>query len=108
MFYPLLACLFETSHFHPDKPLSPGLTHTIINSPNPGTSATVFPNGSAANLLLLGEPIQKTEMGSQKWWPSAASPKVRSKMFRRICREGYLLPNLVAVCIALLTCNVRQ
>ena len=73
-----------------------------MNSPNPGSPAVTFPDGSAANLILLGETIPLTETMTEAWWPTAISPNVRSKMMRRFAREGYVLPIVTSICIALL------
>ena len=84
--------------------MHPAQTHVIVNTPNPGVSATIFSDNSAAKLILLGEPISITELGrdNERWWPTASSPSVRMKLFRRIGREGYLLPILTSLCIGLL------
>ncbi|KAJ6581487.1 hypothetical protein B0H19DRAFT_1115429 [Mycena capillaripes] len=103
-FYPFLACLAQTLHVHNDKPPHPGLSHTILNAPNPGCHPVGFPDGSAAKLVVLGDPVQMpNDFGSHKWWPHAMSPNVRGKMFRRISREGYVLPAVMSVCLALLS-----
>ncbi|KAJ7213892.1 hypothetical protein GGX14DRAFT_444414 [Mycena pura] len=103
-FYPFLACMADFAHLHPDKPLHPGAGHVILNAPNPGSRPVAFPDGSAANLVILGDPIDvQSSLMSPKWWPSAASDKVRGKMFRRIYREGYVLPIAMSICLALLS-----
>ncbi|KAJ7274191.1 hypothetical protein C8J57DRAFT_1595127 [Mycena rebaudengoi] len=103
-FYPFMACLAESAHQHSAKPTHPAVKHTIVNSPNPGSHPAEFPDGSAANLILLGDPISwPREAGDPKWWPSALSPKVRSKLLRRIMREGYALQIATAICIGLLS-----
>ena len=104
IFYPLLAALADAARLHPDKPIHPAHSHVIVNAPNPGVSATIFSDKSAAKLVLLGEPIVMTETASdqERWWPTASSPAVRMKLFRRIGREGYLLPILTSLCIGLL------
>ncbi|KAJ6582815.1 hypothetical protein B0H10DRAFT_900269 [Mycena sp. CBHHK59/15] len=56
-FYPFLACLAESGHVRADMPTHPALAHAIYNSPNPGSHPAQFPDGSAANLILLGDPI---------------------------------------------------
>ncbi|KAJ7464823.1 hypothetical protein B0H11DRAFT_1734080 [Mycena galericulata] len=102
-FYPFLACLADMSHMRQeDKPIHPAMTHSIVNSPNPGSHPARFPDGSAAKLVLLGEPIDAMQLGSPKWWPTALSDKVRSKLLRRIVREGYTLPVVTSICLALL------
>jgi hypothetical protein len=82
--------------------MHPAVTHAIVNSPNPGCFTTRFPDGSAANLILLGDPIPITQTGDEAWWPTAISPEVRSKMMRRFLREGHVLPIVTSICIALL------
>jgi hypothetical protein len=101
-FYPLLAGLAIAARAHPDKPIHPALSHVIVNTPNPGVSATVFSDNSAAKLILLGEPIPVGEAGGERWWPTASTPSVRMKLYRRILCEGYLLPILTSLCIGLL------
>ncbi|RDB14623.1 hypothetical protein Hypma_016376 [Hypsizygus marmoreus] len=101
-FYPFLALLAESHRLHPDKPLHPALTHAILNSPNPTTLPTAFPDGTSAKLVILGEPVPQEQYASHRWWPTAASDFVRHKLFRRIGHEGYLVPVLTAVCVALL------
>lgn len=93
---------------HPDVP-HPGLHHKILNSPNPGSGDIVdFPNGTSAKLLILGDEIdvetrQVGEPELEEWWPTAISPQVRSKLFRRIVCEGFVLPIVLATCIALVS-----
>ncbi|KAJ7078545.1 hypothetical protein B0H15DRAFT_924770 [Mycena belliarum] len=101
-YYPFLACMADAFHFNMNKPLHPAMTHAIVNSPNPGSHPTGLPDGSAANLLLLGDPILPTETGTEKWWPSAMTPNVRGKLLRRIVREGYTLAVATSICLALL------
>ncbi|KAJ7780742.1 hypothetical protein DFH07DRAFT_875555, partial [Mycena maculata] len=101
-FYPFLACMAEESHRN--KPLHPAMTHMIINSPNPGSHPMAFPDGSAANLVMLGDPIDvPIDIGSPNWWPTATSDKVRSKMLRRLLREGCALAVATSICLALLS-----
>jgi hypothetical protein len=88
---------------HSDKPIHFALRHRIINSPNPGSKANLLPDGSWANLVVLGDPIDQSQMGSESWWPTAMSPAVRSKFLRRVVTEGMVLPILTATCFALLT-----
>lgn len=93
------------SHMHPDVP-HPGLEYKILNSPNPGSGDIVeFPNGICAKLILLGDKIDlTTHYGeSEEWWPTAISPQIRSKLFRRIVCEGFVLPIVLATCIALVS-----
>jgi hypothetical protein len=77
--------------------------HKIVNKPIPNTSAQVLPNGVATNLVLLGDPIgHDSHFGTPEWWPSAISPKMRDKLFRRILREGHSLHILLSICVALM------
>lgn len=100
-FYPLLACLVEKSHIHPDKPVHPAFLHQIVNNPNPNCPPVNFPfDDWAGKPVILGDQISSPP-GTEEWWPTTI-PTVRSKLFRRIFREGYVLPILTAVCIALL------
>ena len=98
-FYPLLACLVEQSHIHPDKPVHPARLHQIVNSPNPDCPPVSF-DGWAGKPVILGDQISSPSV-TEDWWPTA-TPTIRSKLSRRIIREGYVLPILTAVCIALL------
>ena len=89
---------------HPDVP-HPGLDQQILNSPNPGSGDIVeFPNGTCAKLVVLGDKINHEAHGeSEQWWPTAISPQVRSKLYRRIVSEGFVLPIVLATCIALVS-----
>ena len=92
---------------HPDVP-HPGLDHKILNSPNPGSGDIVeFPNGTCAKLVLLGDKIDHIahggELEQEQWWPTAITPQVRSKLYRRIVNEGFILPIVLATCIALVS-----
>ncbi|KAF8895645.1 hypothetical protein BD779DRAFT_1738223 [Infundibulicybe gibba] len=104
-FYPFLACMADSCHLHPENPVHPAVQHVIVNSPNPDIGATILPDGSAAKLIILGEPLAhpQVEVSGPKWWPTAASDKVRCKLFRRIGREGYALPIALSLCIGLLS-----
>ncbi|KAJ7069483.1 hypothetical protein C8F01DRAFT_1112894 [Mycena amicta] len=103
-FYPFIACLAHAAHLHNAKPPHPALQREIVNAPNPGSRPIGFPDGSAANLVILGEKLASPElMSSSTWWPQAATDKVRGKMFRRIVSEGQVLPILVAISLALLS-----
>jgi hypothetical protein len=94
--------MVEQCHVHRDKPLHLSITHKILNDPNPDAHPVGFPDGSAAKLILLGDEIPLIDIGSPTWWPTAISDKVRSKLFRRLIRQGYVLPILMSVCLALL------
>ncbi|KAG6835926.1 hypothetical protein H0H93_013261 [Arthromyces matolae] len=100
-FYPFLACLAEVGRFSRHKPGNPAQNHVILNNPVPTTEVCSLPDGSSANLVLLGEKAPQTP-DLDPWWPSAATSPIRSKLYRRIQREGYLLPLLMAVSIGLL------
>ena len=90
-------------HTHPDKPLHKALTHDIVNAPNPRQRSSRLPDGSAAKVVLLGDPILQSEINTPIWWPSANSIMVRSKLFRRIWREGFVIPIVTAIAVSLLT-----
>jgi hypothetical protein len=92
----------DAAHEHKQLGMHPALTHAIVNSPNPGSKAEVFPDGSSANLILLGDPILPTESNSSTWWPSAMNANVRGKLLRRIVREGSALSIVTSICLALL------
>nr|GAT49311.1 predicted protein [Mycena chlorophos] len=101
-FYPFLACLVESAHTL--TPTHPALLQSILNAPNPGTRATRFPDGSAANLVVLGDPLANpNEAGSERWFPNALNPSVRNKFYHRIKREGHVLPILTGLSLALLS-----
>ena len=102
-FYPFLALLAEVGHTHPDKPLHRALTRAIVNAPNPRQPTSKLPDGSAAKVVLLGRPIPESEINTRKWWPSADSNMARSKLFRRILREGFIVPIVTAIAVSLLT-----
>ncbi|KAF5317528.1 hypothetical protein D9619_013194 [Psilocybe cf. subviscida] len=100
-FYPLLAAIMSSCHIHPDN-IHPALTHQIVNDPNPGSGDIIkLPNADAAKLVVLGDPIAQHEVGTAKWWPAAASPRIRSKFLRRIVAEGLLLPIILATAVGL-------
>jgi hypothetical protein len=88
----------ETERMHP------ALTRRVVNADcNPSSAPTQLPDGTAAKLLMLGTPFQPDLVrGLQDWWPHAATPKVQSKLWRRVAREGSVLPALAAVCLALM------
>ncbi|KDQ25690.1 hypothetical protein PLEOSDRAFT_31602, partial [Pleurotus ostreatus PC15] len=56
-FYPFLALLAALAHSHPMKPLHAAATRRILNDPNPGVPAQVFPDNTAAKLIILGPEI---------------------------------------------------
>jgi hypothetical protein len=74
----------------------------IVNSPNPDAVPTLLPDGTRARLVELGPKITMDKYGSKQWWPTAESEALRAKLSLRINREGWLLPNYVAICVALL------
>ncbi|KAF9525473.1 hypothetical protein CPB83DRAFT_909085 [Crepidotus variabilis] len=102
-FYPLIAGVMQSCRLHNDACQHPALLHKILSSPNPGSYENIvsLPNGTTARLVLLGDRIDQTEMASPKWWPTALSPKVRSKLMRHIVAEGLLLPTVLATTLAL-------
>lgn len=104
-FYPVLAYLAEAAHYDADIPTHPALTHQIVNDdPNPNMYPYELPDGSVAKVLILGRQLDPRELmdsSSKTWWPSAQTLKVMSKMQRRVAREGYLLPIVMSLCLAL-------
>jgi hypothetical protein len=104
-FYPFIACLVDENHMTSSGsllPYHPALTHQIINNPAPNSNVCVLPNGTSSNIVMLGDSIPLDNlMGSDAWWPAAASPSVRGKLATRIQREGNVLQILTAVCLAL-------
>ncbi|KAF7314635.1 hypothetical protein MKEN_00937200 [Mycena kentingensis (nom. inval.)] len=105
-FYPFLAYIAAHAHNHEQKPKHPALLHTIHNAPNPDVPPVGLPDGSAARLVVLGDPIQADSGGMshlRHWFPQAASDAVCRKLFRRIQFEGSNLPILVAICLVILS-----
>lgn len=103
IFYPCLAVLAEMAHMSSIQPLHSAICHRIVNSPNPGSTPYPFPDGDAANLVLLGDPLDTHVQDLRQWWPTGITDKVRHKLFRRIVRQGYVLPNVTAIAFALLS-----
>lgn len=102
-FYPLIAAAIQACRMHPDLE-HPAVRHKILNSPNPSSGDVVeFPNGWKAKLVLLGERIPMSDTSSPNWWPTAESPDIRSKLFRRILSDGFLLPIVLATTLALVS-----
>lgn len=99
-FYPLLACIAQICHMHPDVP-HPALGHKILNTPK--EDIVGFPNGVCAKLIVLGDEIDASQGESEEWWPTAISPRIRCKLYRRIVCEGFVLPIVLATCIALVS-----
>ncbi|KAG2009704.1 hypothetical protein CC2G_012605 [Coprinopsis cinerea AmutBmut pab1-1] len=91
--------MLVTSNTDQEKPMHPGLTHTISRS-----AFCEFPDGGSAALIVLGDkcdlavPMGKPEV----WWPTAPSASARSRLIQRFIHEGYLLPRIVALCFSLL------
>lgn len=92
----------EFSRCDPGRPEHPALFHKILNNPIPNTTAQVLPDGSSTNLVFLGDRIYADQTGSHEWWPTASTETMRNKLFRRILREGYSLPIVVSICVAVL------
>ncbi|KAE9392496.1 hypothetical protein BT96DRAFT_979375 [Gymnopus androsaceus JB14] len=88
-FHPFLAVLAESNRTY------------ILNSPNPYVHPTALPDGTSAKLVVLGDPVPP-EDSLKKWWPTAQSDKVSSKLRRRFLREGHLLPIITTMLVALL------
>jgi hypothetical protein len=82
----------------------PALRHKVINSPNPDTPPSTLPDGSTARIVKLGPPVNESDWTPDvsHWWPTGLSPSVRSKLMRRIAREGNVLPTVTSVCLALM------
>lgn len=80
------------------------MLHQVLSDVNPGSHPCKLPDGSAAKLLVLGDEVPLShDTNSKMWWPSAISLKVMSKLYRRIMREGFVLPITMSICIALLS-----
>lgn len=103
-FYPLLACLVDLAHLASGIPIHPAYRHQIISDVNPGSHPCALPDGSAAKLVILGRPFDESEHNpnDKTWWPDAHSLNVMSKLMRRIHREGFVLPILMSVCLAIM------
>jgi hypothetical protein len=102
----LIACLSEINHLDEQKPIHNALWHKIINSPNPDSDEIVeCPDGTPGRLILLGEEISLDDglNGTEKWWPTAISDTVRNKLKARILHSDWVLPNVLGVCLALLS-----
>ncbi|KAI0059624.1 hypothetical protein BV25DRAFT_1958976 [Artomyces pyxidatus] len=104
--YPLLACLVEKSHSHEIKPRHKALTKTVVSNPTPGNPPVRFSDGWEAAPVIFqrrpSRPLSDPFCPDARWWPEGATPRIREKLYDRIRREGYVLPILTAVCIALL------
>ncbi|KIJ23674.1 hypothetical protein M422DRAFT_269358 [Sphaerobolus stellatus SS14] len=102
-FHPVLALIAEAVRVSATG-TQRALRHVIVNSPNPGTPAEALPDGTQARIVKLGDPISPEEFSENtfKWWPTAKSEAVRLKLFRRITREGNVLPICLATCLALM------
>ncbi|KAF7298780.1 MYND-type domain-containing protein [Mycena indigotica] len=103
IFYPLIGCLVEMGHLR--KPQThPALRQSILNAPNPGSLPTRLPDGSAANLVHLGNRLAGPhQAGSAIWFSQALDQNVRLKFMDRVKREGHVLPILMATSLALLS-----
>ncbi|KAJ3772752.1 hypothetical protein FB446DRAFT_667800 [Lentinula raphanica] len=103
-FHPFLSYLAECNRHSPIRPIHIALTRKILNAPNPYIPSTVFPDGTKAKLVVLGEPIEPDVFPSthSEWWPQAYTAKVRAKLARRFLREGDTLPLICVVLAALL------
>ncbi|KAA1474663.1 hypothetical protein DENSPDRAFT_341405 [Dentipellis sp. KUC8613] len=104
-FYPLLACLVDISHDHVLKPIHKAFTLTVMNDPTPGSYPMEFRDGWEAVPVILGlpaRPAQRPVPIDHSWWPAAANSAILGKLAARIRREGFFLPILTAVSLALL------
>ncbi|TFY72635.1 hypothetical protein EVG20_g385 [Dentipellis fragilis] len=105
-FYPLLACLIDISHDHILKPIHKAFTLTVMNDPTPGSNPMEFSDGWEAVPVLLGLPTRRAQRPvpiDRSWWPAAANSAILGKLAARIRREGFFLPILTAVSLALLS-----
>jgi hypothetical protein len=83
----------------------PAMERQVLNDVNPGTSHPfLLPDGYESKVVMMGgkKPMQELHATPKDWWPLAQSDNVASKLQRRICRGGNLLPINLAVCIGLL------
>lgn len=97
--------LYELGVQHPRRPLHFAITREIVNSPNgpyPNEIETIPPNGSHVRLVELGSKIPTSQYSPKQWWPTAEDEPQRCMLFFQILREGWLLPNYVAICLAIL------
>ncbi|KAF9529474.1 hypothetical protein CPB83DRAFT_267583 [Crepidotus variabilis] len=107
-YYPFLAAIQNACRksIHKDGFQHAALRHEILNSPNPGSGEDILnlPDGSgdSAQLVFLGNKIDKEDLETFRWWPTAFSPDVRAKLVRRIMAEGLLLPIVFATTLALI------
>lgn len=101
-FWPFLAYMAALCRMDSRLPPHPALTHQIFNNPVPNKTAQVLPDGSSTNLVLLGDPIPMDRIGSPEWWPTAMSDTMRKKLFYRILGEGWSLPLLLSICVAVM------
>ncbi|KAI0312999.1 hypothetical protein OF83DRAFT_1066291 [Amylostereum chailletii] len=111
-FYPLLALLVDISHGHPSKPYHHAFDKSIVNDPRPGSNPVYFDDGWEANPVILMSkgrlPRPLLPSSLSQWWPQVTPtqvipPPIRRKLYLRILREGYVLPILTSVCVALLS-----
>ncbi|KIP08968.1 hypothetical protein PHLGIDRAFT_355206 [Phlebiopsis gigantea 11061_1 CR5-6] len=107
MFYPFLAFLAEV--FSLKKPPHFANNSPIVNDVNPTTSEPVkLPDGWEAKLVVVNDTKawrdhDDLDSGHPKdWWPMAESVPVAMKLMYRIMREGYVLPSLTAIALAIL------
>lgn len=98
-FHPFLVCLAEISHMSQVTPVHSAFTRTIDDL---DSLPSDLPDGSAARLILLCDTMSSVDLGSERWYPTAVSDKARSKLLRRIRREGHILPIVISTCLALL------
>lgn len=88
---------------HPPDGVHFAINHQILNHPSPDAPPVALPGGYAARIVILGDEIPMSVDMVGKWWPSAPSPSVASKLKRRILRGGNPLPINIAICVALLS-----
>ncbi|KIL66724.1 hypothetical protein M378DRAFT_197294 [Amanita muscaria Koide BX008] len=92
--YPFLASLAEIGHCRQWKPFHPALTHDIvIREYRPHLNGVP---------IILGKRIPEDEFTLAKWCPGLPTDSARRKLFQRILHEGYTLPILMSISMALL------
>lgn len=91
---------------HMSKPPHFALSGQLQNEGNP--TVVTLPNGWDSKLLLLDDtndpqkvnPADPTD--PENWWPKAPHRQTRAKLLKRVIREGYVLPIVVSLGLALL------
>lgn len=108
-FYPFLAYLATLCHIDPRarKPQHFALHYKITNNVNPLAVPIKLPDGWEAKLVMVDDTTllehDPNDVDVRTWYPLAESQAVGSKLHRRIGFEGFVLPILTAVCVAILS-----